>query len=84
MNCYDELLRRLRQRPFEPFRIHLTDGRTLDVRYPDLNLVVPSYALIGVPEPNVPDPFADHWIPVEWEHIRQIESCPTPPLPAAP
>ena len=84
MNYHDELRRRLRQRPLEPFRIHLTDGRTFDVRYPDLNLVFTTYALIGIPEVNEPDPFAERLEEVELALIRRIEPLPASAAPAVP
>ena len=34
-----ELRDALRQTPFEPFRIHLTNGMAYDVRHPDMALV---------------------------------------------
>jgi len=30
----EELLQLLRQRPFRPFLLHLSDGRVLEVRFP--------------------------------------------------
>ena len=36
---HQDLSDRLRKRPFVPFRIYATDGRTYDVRHPDQALV---------------------------------------------
>jgi hypothetical protein len=46
----------LRKRPFEPFRIYTTDGRTYDVRHPDQALVLRSRVILPLPTENdVPD-----------------------------
>jgi len=74
-----ELYHMLHKRPFEPFRIHLTDGRVFDIRYPALNLVGVSYLIIGIPVPNDPDPVADQFIKVPLSLFDRVE-----PLSAAP
>jgi len=43
------LLQALRQRPFAPFRLHVTDGTSYEIRHADLVLVGPGYAIIGLP-----------------------------------
>ena len=75
----EELYRMLHKRPFEPFRIHLTDGRVFDIHYPALNLVGVSYVIIGIPVPNDPDPVADQFIKVPLSLFDRVE-----PLSAAP
>jgi hypothetical protein len=75
----EELYHMLHKRPFEPFRIHLTDGRVFDIRYPALNLVGVSYLIIGIPVPNDPDPVADQFIKVPLSLFDRVE-----PLSAAP
>ncbi len=42
------------KRPFEPFRICLTDGQRYDVRHPDLCLIDRSTVYVGVPDPRRP------------------------------
>jgi hypothetical protein len=44
----DELRSLIRARPFVPFRLHLTDGRSFDVRHPDNLLVTARVAVVGV------------------------------------
>jgi hypothetical protein len=70
---WEELRRRLRERPFRPFRLHLVDGRVLDIRFPDLNLVGRSYIMVGIPEPNNPDPIGEYSVLVLLNEIRQLE-----------
>ncbi len=35
----DDVLQMLRNRPFEPFRIHMSDGSEYVIRHPELSLV---------------------------------------------
>ena len=52
----DDLLELLRTRPFQPFRLFATDGRTYDVRHPDQALVLRSRVILPLPSGNaVPD-----------------------------
>jgi hypothetical protein len=52
----DELRAILYRKPFQPFRVRVSDGRTYDVRYPEMNLVGESVFIIGIPAPNDPNP----------------------------
>ena len=74
MKLSEELRQLLRQRPFQPFRVHVTDGRVFDVQYPDMTLVGETFLVIGYPEANVPDPFVDDWEMVDIPNIQRIES----------
>lgn len=47
-----DLLDILRAEPFVPFRIHMKEGRTRDVRYPDQALVVRSAVVLPVLSPE--------------------------------
>ncbi len=67
----------LRQQPFQPFRVHLTDGRTYDVQLPDMHILGEKYIAIGFPEPNVPDPAVDHSEIVFLSMISHVELLPT-------
>jgi hypothetical protein len=69
-----DVLERLNQRPFTPFRIHTTAGRVHEIRHPELAMVSPSFVLIGQP----PQPYAlpgaiDRFIEVALMHIAEIE-----------
>jgi len=44
-----DLFDMLRKRPFVPFRIYATDGRTYDVRHPDQALVLRSRVILPLP-----------------------------------
>jgi hypothetical protein len=45
-----ELLRMIRQRPIIPFRMHLADGRALEVRHHDFCMVGVGTAAVGLPD----------------------------------
>jgi hypothetical protein len=71
-----EMQRLLRQRPFQPFRVYVSDGRKYDVRYPDMNLLAESYINIGIPDETGPRPLCDHT-----EYVRLDRIVRTEPLP---
>lgn len=48
----DTLREWLKRQPFQPFRVHLADGRTLDIRHPRTNVLAQTFVKIGIPEPN--------------------------------
>jgi hypothetical protein len=49
----EDLAEHLREQPFQPFRIYLSDGKTFDVRHPDMCLVSRSTAYVGIPDPRI-------------------------------
>jgi hypothetical protein len=74
----EELLAALRERPFQPFRMTLTDGRSLDVRLPEMVLAGRRSAVVGLPAPGDTEPLYDRRITVDLLHIVSLE-----PLPAS-
>ncbi|HEV3236167.1 MAG TPA: hypothetical protein VGZ25_04225 [Gemmataceae bacterium] len=79
MNRAEDLYTRLKKRPFEPFRVTLKNGRSYDIRFPELNMVGKASMSIGIPEPNNPDPFAERIITVPLESITDVETLPDDP-----
>ena len=65
----------LLRRPFQPFRLTLTDGRTYDIRHPELAMVGRSTVAIGVPAPEESEPVYDRLVTVSLLHIMQAEPC---------
>ncbi len=63
----------LRRRPFRPFRLTLTDGRTYDVMHPELAIVGRSWVEVGLARPGDPENIAERLISVSLLHIMQIE-----------
>jgi hypothetical protein len=47
----DDVRMELRRQPFVPFRLHLTDGRTFEVRHPDMVLVMSRSLVVGIIDP---------------------------------
>ncbi len=69
----DDIRDFLQKRPFQPFRLTLTDGRTYEVRHPELAMVGRSIVAIGVPAANDPRPVFDRLVTVSLLHVMQIE-----------
>jgi hypothetical protein len=74
----EELKQRLRTRPFQPFQVHVSDGRIYDIRYPEINLVFRAWLCIGIPEPKQDDPVAEHSVMVPLAWIIKLEPLPSP------
>jgi hypothetical protein len=72
----EELVERLRRRPFQPFLLRLTAGSAYEVRYPDMHLVCRTFMVLGIPEANRPDPFADHFEYIGISRISGIDPLP--------
>lgn len=45
----EEIQSLLRRQPFEPIRLHLTDGKSFDIRHPDMVILTNRSIEIGVP-----------------------------------
>lgn len=68
----EELRDALRQHPFEPFRIVMTDGTAFDIRHPDLLLVGQRTAVVGlVGQPG--QTFYERTVKVDLLHVIRIE-----------
>ncbi len=66
----EDLYEFTRHRPFAPYRLHATDGRTYEIRHPDQVIVLRSRIVIGVGGENgVPD----HIEHVALIHVVRIE-----------
>jgi hypothetical protein len=63
----------LQHKPFQPFRLTLTDGRMYEVRHPEMAMVGRSAVAIGLPASNDPTPIYDRLVTVSLLHIMQIE-----------
>lgn len=78
----DDLHQLLRRQPFQPFRLHLSNGRTYDVRHPELVLVGRSSLIIGTPAPEWPFPVVADYDVVALLHINDVKFLPAGPAPA--
>ena len=69
----DDIRNFLNRRPFQPIRITLTDGRSYQVRHPELVMVGRSVIVIGFPAADESEPVFDRFVWVSLIHIMQIE-----------
>ena len=69
----EDVLQLLRRRPFEPFRIHVSDGTKFEIRHPELAIVERSKVIIGVPGPEGLDGPVERSIFCALLHITQLE-----------
>jgi len=67
-----ELRDTLRQQPFEPFRIVLTDGMQYDIRHPDLLWVGQNTAYVGLTGQPA-QTFFERSVKVDLLHVIRIE-----------
>lgn len=68
----DELVEHLRRRPFVPFRLHLTNGATYEIRHPELIKVGRSQALIFFPKQDVPHAPFTRYEAIALIHVNQL------------
>jgi len=69
----EDILELLRAAPFEPFRIHLSDGAVFEVRHPDMAIVQRSRVTVAVPGPQGPDGPAERTVNRALAHITRTE-----------
>ena len=78
----------LSARPFVPFRLHLTDGTTVDLRHRELAVPGRRAAWIGIPDPTAEENLFDRWTVVYYLHVSKVEmlEAGSPPMvpPAGP
>jgi hypothetical protein len=73
----DDMLRLTGEQPFIPFRIHLSDGRSVDVLSPDAVSPGRRWAFIWNVDPNDPEASFDSYSTVYYIHITGHEPIPT-------
>lgn len=69
----EDILEILRTRPFEPFRVYLTDGAAYEIRHPDMAIVQRSKVTVAVPGPAGPDGPAERTVNCALIHIARTE-----------
>jgi hypothetical protein len=74
----EDLRRRIREHPFRPFRLRLTDGRHFDILDPTWHLALEPIFIVGLPPEDDPKSrFAgerSEWVP--YKIIDKIEPLP--------
>jgi len=69
----EDVLQILKNQPFEPFVIHMSDGSSYEVRHPDLALVEKSKVVLGVLGKRGREGPLDRTVFCSLLHITRIE-----------
>ena len=69
----EDILEILRARPFEPFRVYLSDGAVYEISHPDMAIVQRSKVTVAVPGPEGPDGPAERIVNCALLHITRTE-----------
>ncbi len=72
----DDLLQRIRERPFHPFVVVTTDGTKYDVRHPEMLMPGRRTVTIGLPD-DPGTPVYDRQVIVSMLHVQRLELPPT-------
>lgn len=72
----------IKRRPFKPIRLHLTNGKTVDIRFPQLTLVTDLEMAIGWKHPNEKKMIGCDGVFVGWSAIDRYELL-DEPIPVA-
>ena len=67
----------LHKQPFQPFRIHMSNGQTYDVNHPELAMVTRGTIVVAKPVPDSVEPIGEGIHLVSVLHINNIEMRPT-------
>jgi hypothetical protein len=68
----DDLLKRIRQRPFVPFVVVTTDGTRYEIGHPEFLMPLKRYVIIGVPAAPGED-VADQSVHLSLLHLQRLE-----------
>lgn len=77
----EDIQARLRERPFRPLRIIVSEGLRYDIFHPDLVFVGVRDLMIGFPAPGRPTVY-DQVVRVALVHVVGLEEIPAPSSPA--
>ena len=67
----DELRALLDRRPFEPIRLHISSGQTVDIKHPEMAFVTRSLVVVGVTASG--ERVADYAVHYNLLHVVKIE-----------
>lgn len=71
----DELIEIMEERPFMPLRLHMSNGRTHDVRHPEMAIVGSGVVALGVEQADSPYPRIRM---ISLTHINEVETIDPP------
>lgn len=72
-----ELRERIRRQPFVTLRLHMSDGRTFDIRHPELALLTTHTVHLGV-EPDQRNGLPERVEYLSLRHIVSVEELSAP------
>ncbi|MEX2141450.1 MAG: hypothetical protein WD894_19445 [Pirellulales bacterium] len=68
-----DILEVLREDPFVPFAVHMSNGSSYEVRHPAMAIVERSKMLVSLPAERSPDEPADKTVRLSLSHINRLE-----------
>jgi hypothetical protein len=80
MYTAEDIQARLREKPFRPLRIIVSEGQHFDIRHPDLVFVGRRDVMIGFPGPDNPSVY-DRVTRVALVHVVALEDLPAASAP---
>ena len=69
----EDLIELLEERPFVPLRLRLSDGRSYDIRHPEMAIVSPTLVFVGLPLKKS-SKIAEHVTHCSIAHIVEVEA----------
>jgi hypothetical protein len=80
----EDVYRILHQQPFQPVRVHLTDGRSYDIHHPHQAVVGKTFFDIGIAVPSLPEGIYERVESLDPADIARVEPLGTTASPVAP
>jgi hypothetical protein len=77
----EDVLKILREQPFRPFRVYLTNGETHEVRHPELVWVTRTTMMLALPTSNLPAPAIEDYLTIALLHVVKMDYL-TPATPS--
>jgi hypothetical protein len=71
-----DLANRVKERPFVPFRLVLTEGTSYDVRHPEQIMVARDSIVIGLPSASEEEDFFETTVLADLFHVVRLEPLP--------
>jgi hypothetical protein len=69
----EDLIELLEERPFQPLRLRLSDGRSYEIRHPEMAIVTPNIVAIGLSQGGNGSRLAERVTHCSIAHIVEIE-----------
>ena len=79
----EEIVQWLQKRPFQPFRLYLSDSRAYEVRHPEMIMMTPTSLVIGLPNPVQPGIIYQGYATVSLLHMTAVEPIAVPISPSS-